>query len=382
MNAFPSKLPTVGTTIFTVMSSLALEHNAINLSQGFPDYPMDPALIHLVAEAMAGGANQYTHMNGYPLLRQKIAAKIERLYGPSINPETEITVTPGGTYALYTALTCVLHPGDEVIVLEPAYDSYIPSIEVNGGIAVTVPLRFPDYSIDWERVKAAISSKTRMLILNTPHNPTGSVWKESDFLELQDLVRDTRILVLSDEVYEHITFDGYLHQSILRYPELRERAFSCSSFGKTYHCTGWKIGYCVAPAWLTKEFRKVHQFNCFSTNTPAQVGLASYLDNELAYESLPDFFQAKRDYFLELMRGSPFEFLDSKGSYFILASYKGISRQGDKEFAVRLTKDYGVAVIPVSVFYRDGKDDKVIRFCFAKAEKTLEEAAQRLGKLT
>lgn len=381
MNGFPSKLPHVGTTIFTVMSSLALEHNAINLSQGFPDFPMDPALIDLVSRAMSGGANQYTHMNGYIPLRGQIAAKIERLYGAAVDPETSITVTPGGTYALYTALTCVLHPGDEVIVLEPAYDSYIPSIEVNGGIAVTVPLQFPNYSIDWERVRAAVTPKTRMLILNTPHNPTGSVWKSADFLELQDLVRDTRILILSDEVYEHITFDGYQHQSILQYPELRERAFACSSFGKTYHCTGWKIGYCVAPAWLTKEFRKVHQFNCFSTNTPAQVALATYLDNQEAYESLPSFFQAKRDYFLELMRNSPFEWLDSKGSYFILASYKHFSSEGDRDFSVRLTKDYGVAVIPVSVFYQDGKDDKVIRFCFAKAEKTLEEAALRLRKL-
>ena len=376
-----SKLPTVGTTIFTVMSSLALEHKAINLSQGFPDFSMDPALIEAVHKAMTDGANQYTHMNGYPPLRERIAAKVAHLYGAAVDPQTEITVTPGATYAIYTALSSILRPGDEVIAFEPAYDSYIPNIEVNGATPVLIPLSFPDYSIDWARVKQAITPRTRMILLNTPHNPTGTVWKQTDFEALERLVEGTEILVMSDEVYEHITFDGYRHPSILHYPGLRARAFACFSFGKAYHCTGWKVGYCIAPPELTTEFRKVHQFNCFSTNTPAQVGLAAYLDNRSAYESLPRFFQHKRDYFLALMKDSPFRWLDSKGSYFVLGSYGHFSQQKDTEFSVRLTKEYGVAVIPVSVFYRDGKDDKVVRFCFAKSENTLEEAARRLSRL-
>ena len=376
-----SKLPDVGTTIFTVMSSLAAEHQAINLSQGFPDFPMDPALIAEVNLAMTGGANQYTHMNGYPLLRERIAAKVAHLYGATVDPQTEITVTPGATYAIYTSLTCILRPGDEVIAFEPAYDSYIPNIEVNGATPVLIPLSFPDYSIDWDRVKSAITPRTRMILLNTPHNPTGTVWKESDFRELERLVGDTEILLMSDEVYEHITFDGYRHPSILSFPALRRRAFACFSFGKAYHCTGWKVGYCIAPPALTTEFRKVHQFNCFSTNTPTQVGLAQYLDNKNAYESLAAFFQRKRDYFLELMRDTPFRWLDSKGSYFVLGTYGHISQERDTDFAIRLTKEYGVAVIPVSVFYRNGKDDHVVRFCFAKAESTLEEAARRLARL-
>lgn len=373
-----SKLPAVGTTIFTVMSSLAQEYKAINLSQGFPDFPMDPELIEQVYRAMTGGANQYTHMNGYPQLRERIAEKTASCYGAVVDPQTEITVTPGATYAIYTALTCVLRPGDEVIAFEPAYDSYIPNIEVNGAKPVLVPLTFPDYSIDWDRVKAALSPRTRMILLNTPHNPTGTVWKESDFRALEALVEGSDILIMSDEVYEHITFDGYRHPSILGFPALRERAFACFSFGKAYHCTGWKIGYCIAPPALTAEFRKVHQFNCFSTNTPAQAGLANYLERTEAYLGLPAFFQRKRDFFLEHMRESRFRWLDSKGSYFVLGSYGHFSQEKDTDFAVRLTREYGVAVIPVSVFYRGGKDDKVVRFCFAKKESTLEEAARRL----
>lgn len=373
-----SKLPAVGTTIFTVMSSLAQEYQAINLSQGFPDFAMDPRLIDAVDQAMREGANQYAHMNGLPLLRERIAAKVAHLYGATVDPQTEITVTPGATYAIYTALTCILRPGDEVIAFEPAYDSYIPTIEVNGANPVLVPLSFPDYSIDWDRVKKAIKPRTRMILLNTPHNPTGTVWKEEDFRSLERLVEGTDILIMSDEVYEHITFDGYRHPSILHYPLLRARAFACFSFGKAYHCTGWKIGYCIAPPALTTEFRKVHQFNCFSTNTPAQLGLARYLEHKDAYESLPAFFQRKRDYFLEHMKESPFRWLDSKGSYFVLGSYAHFSQEPDTEFAIRLTKEYGVAVIPVSVFYRDGRDDKVVRFCFAKEDRTLEEAARRL----
>jgi len=376
-----SKLPSVGTTIFTVMSVLAAENKAINLSQGFPDFPMDPDLIERVAQAMKSGANQYTHMNGFPLLREKIAEKIFSLYGASVSPETEITVTPGATYAIYTALTCLLRPGDEVIVFEPAYDSYLPNIEINGAIPIRIPLTFPDYTIDWDRVQSAITPKTRMLMLNTPHNPTGTVWSPDDFRRLEALVEGTDILILSDEVYEHITFDGLPHQSILRSPSLSRRAFACFSFGKAYHCTGWKVGYCIAPPLLTKEFRKVHQFNSFSTNTPAQVGLAAYLDNKTAYESLPRFFQRKRDFFLSLMKDSPFQWLDSKGSYFVLAAYGHFSQERDTDFSIWLTKEYGVAVIPVSVFYKEGKDDRVVRFCFAKAESTLEAAAERLRKL-
>lgn len=378
MHPIDSKLPAVGTTIFTVMSSLALEHKAINLSQGFPDFSMDPGLIGEVHRAMTDGANQYTHMNGYPLLRERIAEKVVSCYGATVDPQTEITVTPGATYAIYTALTCVLRPGDEVIAFEPAYDSYIPNIVVNGATPVLVPLTFPDYSIDWDRVKAALTPRTRMILLNTPHNPTGTVWKESDFRALEALVEGTNILIMSDEVYEHITFDGYRHPSILGFPALRERAFACFSFGKAYHCTGWKIGYCIAPPAFTTEFRKVHQFNCFSTNTPAQVGLANYLEKTEAYLGLPSFYQRKRDFFLEHMRDSRFRWLDSKGSYFVLGSYGHFSQEKDTDFAIRLTREYGVAVIPVSVFYQDGRDDKVVRFCFAKKESTLEEAARRL----
>ena len=376
-----SKLPQVGTTIFTVMSVLAAEHKAVNLSQGFPDFGMDEALIALVEAAMKSGANQYAHMNGLPLLRQRIAEKVFSLYGAAVDPETEITVTPGATYAIYTSLTCLLRPGDEVIVFEPAYDSYLPNIEINGAIPVLVPLTFPTYTIDWDKVRAAVTPRTKMIMLNTPHNPTGTTWSGDDLRQLEDLVRDTGIFILSDEVYEHITFDGIRHESILRYPALRERAFVCFSFGKAYHCTGWKIGYCIAPPLLTKEFRKVHQFNAFSTNTPAQAGLAAYLANTDAYLGLKTFFQRKRDYFLDLMKGSPFQWLQSSGSYFVLASYAGFSNERDTDFAVRLTKEYGVAVIPVSVFYRDGKDDKVVRFCFAKQESTLAEAASRLKRL-
>lgn len=376
-----SKLPRVGTTIFTVMSVLAAEHKAVNLSQGFPDFGMDEALIALVEAAMKSGANQYAHMNGLPLLRQRIAEKVFSLYGAAVDPETEITVTPGATYAIYTSLTCLLTPGDEVIVFEPAYDSYLPNIEINGAIPVLVPLTFPTYTIDWDKVRAAVTPRTKMIMLNTPHNPTGTTWSGDDLRQLEDLVRDTGIFILSDEVYEHITFDGIRHESVLRYPALRERAFVCFSFGKAYHCTGWKIGYCIAPPLLTKEFRKVHQFNAFSTNTPAQAGLAAYLANADAYLGLKTFFQRKRDYFLDLMKGSPFQWLQSSGSYFVLASYAGFSNERDTDFAVRLTKEYGVAVIPVSVFYRDGKDDKVVRFCFAKQESTLAEAASRLKRL-
>jgi methionine aminotransferase len=373
-----SKLPDVGTTIFTVMSQLATAHGAVNLGQGFPDFPMSEELVSLVADAMRRGYNQYAHMNGWPLLREKLAEKAKNLYGASVDPETQITITPGGTYAIYTSLTTVLKPGDEVIVFEPAYDSYIPNIEVNGAKAVRIPLQFPSYSIPWDEVRARINSRTRMIMINTPHNPTGSVLSASDIEELRNTVKDTSILILSDEVYEHLIYDNISHQSILRFPDLLERSFVCFSFGKTYHCTGWKLGYCIAsPAWM-KEFRKVHQFNCFSCDTPKQVGIAEYMHNSEAYLSLSTFMQAKRDFFRDLMKNTPFECIPSHGSYFECYSYGHFSQEPDRELAIRLTKEYGIATIPVSAFYKDAEDNKVLRFCFAKKEATLADAAERL----
>jgi methionine aminotransferase len=375
-----SKLPSVGTTIFTVMSQLAIEHNAVNLGQGFPDFPMSEELTSLVSEAMKNGFNQYTHMNGFPLLRERLTEKIARLYNTSISPETDITVTPGGTYAIYTALTTVLHPGDEVIVFEPAYDSYIPNIEINGAIPVLISLQYPDYSIPWDEVRSKITPRTKMIMINSPHNPTGSVLTENDIEELRKTVKDTNILILSDEVYEHLIFDDIPHLSILRYPDLLERSFVCFSFGKTYHCTGWKLGYCISSPALMMEFRKVHSFNCFSCFTPSQVGLAEYLKNEDAYLNLGMFMQKKRDYFAHLMEPTPFKPIPSHGSYFQCYSYEGLSNENDKDFAIRLTKDYGIVTIPVSAFYKNGTDNKVIRFCFAKKEETLERAAEKLIK--
>jgi methionine aminotransferase len=373
-----SKLPDVGTTIFTVMSQLATAHDAVNLGQGFPDFPMSEELVSLVADAMRRGYNQYAHMNGWPLLREKLAEKVKNLYGASVDPETQITITPGGTYAIYTSLTTVLKPGDEVIVFEPAYDSYIPNIEVNGAKAIRISLQFPSYSIPWDEVRARINSRTRMIMINTPHNPTGSVLSASDIEELRNTVKDTSILILSDEVYEHLIYDNISHQSILRFPDLLERSFVCFSFGKTYHCTGWKLGYCIAsPAWM-KEFRKVHQFNCFSCDTPKQVGIAEYMHNSEAYLSLSTFMQAKRDFFRDLMKNTPFECIPSHGSYFECYSYGHFSQEPDRELAIRLTKEYGIATIPVSAFYKDAEDNKVLRFCFAKKEATLADAAERL----
>ncbi len=376
-----SKLPFVGTTIFTIMSQLAIENNAINLGQGFPDFMMDETLIGLVCKSMKDGHNQYTHMNGLPLLRERIADKIEKLYKTKINAHNEITITPGGTYAIYTALTSCLHEGDEVIVFEPAYDSYIPNIEINKAIAVRISMQFPTYSIPWNEVKNKISSKTKMIMLNSPHNPTGMVLSENDIAELKKIVEGTDIVILSDEVYEHLIYDDIKHQSILLYPELMERSFVCFSFGKTYNCTGWKLGYCIAPTELMVEFRKVHQFNCFTCNTPLQFALAEFLLNENAYLSLGKMMQQKRDHFRKLMSETKFDLIPSHGSYFECYSYENISTQNDKDFAIRLTKDFGVATIPMSAFYKDGNDDKVLRFCFSKKEKTLEQAAERLINL-
>lgn len=373
-----SRLPSVGTSIFTVMSALANEYGAINLGQGFPDFPMSDSLVNEVTAVMKEGFNQYVPMQGYLPLREALAQKIADLYGSNVDPQAEITITPGGTYAIYTALTTLLQPGDEVIVFEPAYDSYIPNIEINGARAVCIPLLFPEYRIDWDQVKKSIGPRTRAILLNSPHNPTGTVLGEDDIKQLATLLEGTNILIVSDEVYEHLIFDGRPHLSILRYPSLFERSFVCFSFGKTYHCTGWKLGYCVAPQSLMNEFRKVHQFNAFCCHTPSQVALSRYLTDSQAYLSLSSFMEKKRVYFLQQMATSPFRFLDSHGSYFICATYDSISDASDIEFARKLTMERGVATIPVSAFYRDGTDNKVIRFCFAKNEATIQAAAERL----
>ena len=376
-----SKLPNVGTTIFTTMSVLAGQHNAINLGQGFPDFPMSEELIELVSEAMRNGHNQYTHMNGYIPLREAIAEKAEFLYQSKIDPDTQITVTPGGTYALYTALTTILQPGDEVIVFEPAYDSYIPAIELNGAKAVTIQLTFPEYRIDWAEVKKKITEKTRAIMINSPHNPTGAVLSADDIEALRSLVKDTQIIIISDEVYEHLIFDGFQHESILKYPDLLERSFVCFSFGKVYHCTGWKLGYCIAPPSLMNEFRKVHQFNAFTCDTPKQVALATFLKKRENYTELGAFLQKKRDYFGAGMSQTKLKPLPTHGSYFQIYSYEGLSDQTEKEFAIHLTKKFGVATIPVAAFYREVVNNGVLRFCFSKKEETLDAAIERLIKL-
>ena len=376
-----SKLPAVGTTIFTTMSVLAAEHKAINLGQGFPDFSMSEELVELVAEAMRKGHNQYVHMNGYIPLREAIAEKVAYLYKTTINPDTQITVTPGGTYALYTALTTILQPGDEVIVFEPAYDSYIPAIELNGAKAITIQLTFPDYKIDWEKVKKSITEKTRGIIINSPHNPTGSVLSADDIAQLREVVKDTAIIIISDEVYEHLIMDGHQHESILKYPDLLERSFVSFSFGKVYHCTGWKLGYSIAPEALMKEFRKIHQFNAFCCDTPKQVALTTYLQKKESYLELGSFLQKKRDYFQAGMAQTKLEPLPTHGSYFQLYSYKNLSDQSEKDFAVHLTKEAGVATIPVSAFYRQEVNNGVLRFCFCKKEETLDAAIERLMKL-
>ena len=376
-----SKLPDVGTTIFTVMSSLAVEYHAVNLGQGFPDFMMSEELIALVNDAMRKGSNQYAHMSGLPLLRERLAEKMLKLYQTKIDPETQITITPGGTYAIYTALTTILQPGDEVIVFEPAYDSYIPNIEINGAKPVLISLQYPDYSIPWDEVKMKVNERTRMIMINSPHNPTGAVLSENDMEQLRSIVAGTKIIILSDEVYEHLIFDEIQHQSILRYPDLLERSFVCFSFGKTYHCTGWKLGYCISTAAMMKEYRKVHQFNCFSCDTPKQFALAEYIKKEEAYLTLGAFIQQKRDFFRDLMKATPFQCIPSHGSYFECYSYGHFSNESDKDLAVRLTKEYGIATIPVSAFYKNATDNKVLRFCFAKKEETLEKAISKLVHL-
>ena len=376
-----SKLPHVGTTIFTTMSVLAAEHKAINLGQGFPDFPMNEELVAMVDEAMRKGFNQYVHMNGYVPLREAIAEKVEFLYQTKIDPDTQITVTPGGTYALYTALTTILQPGDEVIVFEPAYDCYIPAIELNGARAVAIQLTFPDYRIDWAEVKKQVTGKTRAIILNSPHNPTGSVLSAEDIAQLREVVKDTGIIIISDEVYEHLILDGHEHQSILKYPDLMERSFVSFSFGKVYHCTGWKLGYSIASEYLMSEFRKIHQYNAFCSDTPKQVALASFLQKRENYLELGAFLQQKRDYFQAGMEKTRLEPLPTHGSYFQVYSYKNISAQSEKEFAIHLNKEYGVASIPVSAFYQQEVNNQVLRFCFCKKQETLDAAIERLVRV-
>lgn len=376
-----SKLPEVGTTIFTVMSALANKYGAINLSQGFPNFPSSTALNELVFKYMQKGYNQYAPMAGVPALREQLAQKVKNMYGRNINADTEITVTAGATQALYTAISAFVHPGDEVIILEPAYDSYRPAIEVNGGKAVIYEMLPPDYKVDWDALEQLLSPATRMIIINTPHNPTGTTLKKEDIEQLAALTKDTNIIILSDEVYEHLIYDGQEHESVLRYDDLWQRSLATYSFGKTFHNTGWKIGYCIAPAHLMEEFRKVHQFNVFSVNTPTQYALAEYLQNTEHYLSLPGFFQQKRDFFLETIAGSRLQPLRCDGTYFCTFDYSQISDEDDSTFAKRLTTEHGVAAIPVSAFYSQPIEKGIIRLCFAKTEETLEQAAQLLSKI-
>lgn len=373
-----SKLPNVGTTIFSVMSALAAEHNAINLSQGFPDFPVDPELSELIYEASRNGHNQYALMAGVMQLRENISLLVKKTYNRDSDPVKEITVTSGATEALFAAVSAVVRQGDEVIMFDPSYDSYEPAVLLNQGIPVRIPLTFPDYRIDWEKVNSALNPRTRLIIINSPNNPAGSVISDQDIQQLKSIVNNNDVYVLSDEVYEHIIFDGAEHFSLLKDEELFQRSFIVSSFGKTFHITGWKVGYCIAPPALTEEFRKVHQFLTFSTSTPAQYALAEYLKDHGRVNELKNFYQSKRDYFLRLISGTKFRPLKCEGTYFQLLDYSAISNENDYEFAVRLTKEYMVASIPVSVFYKDRTDNKVLRFCFAKEESTLAEAAQRL----
>jgi len=376
-----SKLPEIGLTIFSEMTRLALQHGAINLSQGFPDFDTHAELKELVAKYIRSGHNQYAPMQGVGALREIIAAKIRQLYDAAYDPATEITITTGGTQALYTAVTATVHPGDEVILVEPAYDCYAPIVRLNGGIPVFATLDFPSFRIDWNAFGRLITEKTRLIILNFPHNPSGAVLSAPDLETLAEILRPTPILVLSDEVYEHIVFDGISHQSMARHPELRQRSFVVNSFAKTYHTTGWKVGYCIAPRALSEEFRKVHQYMVFAVNTPIQYAYAEFMEDRQRYLSLPSFYQAKRDRFLDLIRHSRFRPLPCRGTYYQLLDYSQISDEPEMQFARRLTMEYGVAAIPPSVFYHHGDDHRVLRFCFAKKEETLNAAAERLNAI-
>jgi methionine transaminase len=376
-----TKLPAVGTTIFTVMSTLAAEKSAVNLGQGFPDFDCDPKLVNAVTDAMTRGLNQYPPMAGVPVLRDAVAAKVEAMYGRKYDAANEITITAGATQAIITAVLAVVRPGDEVIVLEPCYDSYVPNIELAGGTMVRVPLVPGTFRPDFAKIAAALNPKTRAILVNTPHNPSATVWTREEMLQLQDLLAPTDTLLISDEVYEHMVFDGQLHQSAARFPGLAARAFIVSSFGKTYHVTGWKVGYVAAPASLTTEFRKVHQFNVFTVNTPMQHALAAYMADPQPYLQLPAFYQRKRDLFRTGLERTKFRVLPSEGSYFQCVDISAVSQLGEADFCKWLTTEIGVAAIPLSAFYGNGFDQHVVRFCFAKKEETLNLAIERLAKL-
>lgn len=381
MIATYSKLPGTSDSIFTVMSQLATEHQAINLSQGFPDYECDPKLINFVAQAMQNGHNQYAPMSGVPALREWVAEKVNTLYGSDYHADKEVTITAGGTEAIFSTLSACINAGDEVIIFEPAYDSYAPTVRMLGGLVKSYEMAPPEYDIDWEMVKKLFTASTKMIILNSPHNPTGKILTETDIQALIKLTKNTDVLILSDEVYEHLIYDGEQHRSLAIYPELRERAFIIASFGKLLHATGWKTGYCLAPEYLMKEFRKVHQFNVFSVNTPMQIGISNYLKNPETYLNLSSFFQQKRDLFRSLLAETKFKLLPCKGSYFQCVSYEHFSEEDDTVMAKRLITDFGVASIPVSAFYTRNTDHRVLRFCFAKKQDTLEKSVERLMKL-
>lgn len=376
-----SKIPNVSTTIFTIMSNLANEHNALNLSQGFPNFSASPELISLVDKYMKKGFNQYSPMPGIIELRTAISNKIYNVQNINYHPDTEITITSGGTEALFAAISSVVKPNDEVILFEPAYDSYVPVIELNGGKPIFVTLSPPNYKINWEEVKSKITEKTSLIIINTPHNPSGTILSLEDLTKFAEIVKDTNIFILSDEVYEHIVFDGASHNSLMLNPILRNRTFICGSFGKTFHVTGWKLGYCLAPEYMTKEFRKIHQYLTFCTFTPAQYAIAEYLNNPEHYLSLSSFYEQKRNKFLNSISNSNFIFIPSQGTYFQNLCFENISNENDYDLAVRLTKEIGVASIPTSVFYNNKNDYKLLRFCFAKDDETIEKAGERLSKL-
>jgi methionine aminotransferase len=381
MLSINSKLPTVGTSLFTIMSALATECKAINLGQGFPDFEMDETLAGLARKAIADGHNQYAPMAGYMPLREAISEKVEALYQNKISASDNITITPGGGYAICTAFTTILDPGDEAIVFEPAFDSYIPNIVSCGAKPVILELEYPNYRIDWDKLKSAITPKTKAIIINSPHNPTGTVMSDEEMLQLQEILRNTNIFLISDEVYEHMTYDGLQHNSALKYPELFARSFVCFSLGKVYNCTGWKLGYCIAPKEYMIEFRKIHQYNAFCCFTPTQVALAEHLKKPQSYLQLKDLMQKKRDLFVGLMKNSGFDLLPADGGYFITASYEKISTMGGLDLAMHLTKTFGVATIPYCTFYSSGEDHKILRFCFAKKEESLIEAARRLNQI-
>lgn len=376
-----SKLPRSGTSIFAVMTGLANETGAINLSQGFPDFPVSQELISLVEKYMKLGFNQYAPMQGVPVLREMLSQKVEETYGLKYDPTDEINITPGGTEAIYAAVAALINPGDEAIVIEPAYDSYAPAVELNGGIVRYSKMITPDYRINWREVESLINPKTKLLFINSPHNPTGAVLSAADMLELERITRNTNIVIISDEVYEHLIFDGIRHESVCYYPALAERSVVIGSFGKTFHTTGWKTGFALAPAELMKEFRKAHQFIVFTSNTPVQLAVAEFLQNKENYTGLPQFYAQKRDFFATLVKPSRFKIVPSYGTYFQLLDYSAISKENERDFAIRLTKEYGIASVPVSPFYHDETESKVLRFCFAKTEETLTKAASILCRI-